>query len=143
MPGSSYSTVLVGTDGSASSVHAVARAAVIARNAGAQLLIACVSPKPRGGSEPADAPAAAQDAVGTAVEQARAAGADNVDKLLLYGDPVDELADVAKQRKADLVVVGNRGIDSLSGRLLGSVPANLSHRVLCDVLIVHTTGHRR
>ena len=24
--------------------------------------------------------------------------------------------------------------------LLGSVPANISHRAACDVLIVHTTG---
>ena len=28
----------------------------------------------------------------------------------------------------------------LAGRLLGSVPANVSHRAPCDVLIVHTTG---
>jgi nucleotide-binding universal stress UspA family protein len=38
------------------------------------------------------------------------------------------------------VVVGNRGLNSLAGRLLGSVPANISHRATCDVLIVHTTG---
>jgi len=36
-------------------------------------------------------------------------------------------------------VVGNRGLNSLAGRILGSVPANLSHRAPCDVLIVHTT----
>ena len=30
--------------------------------------------------------------------------------------------------------------DALAGRLLGSVPANISHRAACDVLIVHTTG---
>ena len=46
-------------------------------------------------------------------------------------------------RDADLVVVGNRGLNSLAGRILGSVPANLSHRSPCDVLIVHTTPKGR
>jgi nucleotide-binding universal stress UspA family protein len=55
------------------------------------------------------------------------------------GDAVDVLARVARERAADLVVVGNRGLNSLAGRILGSVPANLSHRSPCDVLIVHTT----
>ena len=31
-------------------------------------------------------------------------------------------------------------LDSLAGRVPGSVPANISHRARCDVLIVHTTG---
>ena len=38
----------------------------------------------------------------------------------------------------DLIVVGDRGIDTLSGRLLGSVPSDVSQRASCDVLIVHT-----
>ena len=58
----------------------------------------------------------------------------------MEGDPVDELGRLAKDRSVDLVVVGNRGLNSLAGRLLGSVPANISHRATCDVLIVHTTG---
>jgi hypothetical protein len=38
----------------------------------------------------------------------------------------------------DLIVGGNRGIETLSGRLLGSVPSDVSHRASCDVLILHT-----
>jgi len=34
--------------------------------------------------------------------------------------------------------VGNRGINTLSGRLLGSVPSDVSQRASCDVLIAHT-----
>ena len=37
------------------------------------------------------------------------------------------------------VVVGNRGLNSLTGRLLGSVPSVVTHRAQCDVLIVATT----
>ena len=63
--------------------------------------------------------------------------------MAVQGDPVDELARIAADREVDLVVVGNRGLNSLAGRLLGSVPANISHRATCDVLIVHTTGRGR
>jgi len=57
-------------------------------------------------------------------------------------DPFDgaAVAALAARLGADLVVVGNRGLNSLAGRLLGSVPASISHRARCDVLVVHTTG---
>ena len=41
--------------------------------------------------------------------------------------------------QADLLVVGNVGLSTIAGRLLGSVPANVSRRAKVDVLIVHTT----
>jgi nucleotide-binding universal stress UspA family protein len=56
------------------------------------------------------------------------------------GDPVDALLRVAGDEHANLIVIGNRGLNSLAGRLLGSVPANISHRATCDVLIVHTVN---
>ena len=52
----------------------------------------------------------------------------------------EALLETAKARTADLLVVGNRGLNGLAGRLLGSVPASLTHKASCDVLIVHTTG---
>jgi len=42
------------------------------------------------------------------------------------------------EHQADLLVVGNRGLNTIAGRLLGSVPADVSRRAACDVLIVHT-----
>ena len=48
------------------------------------------------------------------------------------------LLQVAEERAADLVVVGNRGINTRLGRLLGSVPSVVSQRAPRDVLIVHT-----
>ena len=38
-----------------------------------------------------------------------------------------------------MLVVGNRGMNSLSGRLLGSIPADLARVAECDVLIVRST----
>jgi nucleotide-binding universal stress UspA family protein len=151
---SSYSKVLVGTDGSASSFRAVERAAEVAADAGADLLIASaftpISDRDKGravnqlgndaykvmGSNPAE------DALRDAEALAKKAGASKVETKAAAGDPVDVLVAMIDSEKADLCVVGNRGLNSLAGRLLGSVPANITHRASCDVLIVHTTGGR-
>ncbi|GLW64966.1 universal stress protein [Actinomadura rubrobrunea] len=148
---SAYRTVLVGTDGSDSSFRAVDRAAQLAAATGATLLLATAySPMPERerlsaadrlgdlaykvqGSTPAE------DALRAARERAVAAGARDIDQVAVEGEAVDVLVRLAKERRVDLVVVGNRGLNSLAGRILGSVPASLSHRSPCDVLIVHTT----
>jgi nucleotide-binding universal stress UspA family protein len=152
---SSYSNILVGTDGSESSFRAVERAATVAADAGAKLLIASayqpLSDRDReraasqlgddayklSGSNPAE------DALRDAKAMAAKAGAKEIDTTAVAGDPVDVLASLIDDNKVDLVIVGNRGLNSLAGRLLGSVPANISHRAKCDVLIVHTTGGGR
>ena len=84
----------------------------------------------------------AEDILRDATDLAKKAGADKIDTVSQSGDPVDVLVDVIDKRDVDLCVVGNRGLNSLAGRLLGSVPANISHRASCDVLIVHTTKGR-
>ena len=40
---------------------------------------------------------------------------------------------------ADLLVVGNKGLNSIAGRILGSVPLDVARHAGIDVLIVHTT----
>lgn len=150
----SYRKVLVGTDGSDSSLRAVEAAGRLAADSGATLILVCAyQPMPERerarasdqlgdlaykveGSTPAD------DALRTARERAIAAGATDVEEAAVEGEAVDVLLDLVAEREADLLVVGNRGLNTLAGRLLGSVPASLSHRARCDVLIVHTTGGR-
>lgn len=152
MTSSPYTTVLVGTDGSESSFRAVDRAAHIARDAGATLLLACAY-RPMSSRELQDAAdqlggesykvsgsSPAETVLSDAAARAQGLGATKVDTVAVEGDPVDGLLGVVKDRGVDLLVVGNRGLNSLAGRVLGSVPANLSHKAACDVLIVHTTG---
>jgi nucleotide-binding universal stress UspA family protein len=151
----SYQTILVGTDGSESSFRAVARAGAIAADAGATLLIvsAFAEMSDREQRRAADALGEesykvmgshpAEDILREAADVAKKAGAANVDSFCKPGDPVDVLIKAVEERMVDLCVVGNRGLNSLAGRLLGSVPANISHRASCDVLIVHTTGRSR
>ena len=147
-----YQTVVVGTDGSDSSFLAVDRAAGIAADTGATLVIACAyHPASERdvrkahddlgedvayqvvGSNPAD------EAVRTAAERARRAGAAKVDTVVVDGEPVPALARVVHERGADLLVIGNRGINTLAGRILGSVPSEAARKSDVDVLIVRTT----
>ena len=67
------------------------------------------------------------------------AGATNIEEKAVVGAPVDALVDLAAEVNADLLVVGNVGLSTIAGRLLGSVPANVARRSKTDVLIVHTT----
>ena len=74
-----------------------------------------------------------------ATDRARAAGAIDIEERPIVGAPVDALVDLAEEVKADLLVVGNVGLNTIAGRLLGSVPANVARRSKTDVLIVHTS----
>ncbi|MBV8929686.1 MAG: universal stress protein [Mycobacteriaceae bacterium] len=147
---SGYRTVVVGTDGSDSSLLAVDRAAAIASQNGAKLIVATAY-------FPAGDDARAQDVLKDegykmsgnapiyailreARDRAKAAGAEEIEERPIVGAPVDALVDLAEDVSADLLVVGNVGLSTIAGRLLGSVPANVSRRARSDVLIVHTTG---
>ncbi|MDX2357236.1 universal stress protein [Dietzia sp. PP-33] len=148
---SAYKKVVVGTDGSESSYRAVDRAATLAADESATLVIACayVPADPRSVSQAADqlgedayqirGDNPAEDIVRTARDRAAAAGASSVEARTVKGAPVETLIKLADEVGADLLVVGNKGLSSLTGRLLGSVPADAARRATCDVLIVHTT----
>ena len=47
---------------------------------------------------------------------------------------------LAEEINADLLVVGDVGLDTVAGRLLGSVPADVARRAKIDTLVVHTAG---
>jgi nucleotide-binding universal stress UspA family protein len=157
-----YRTIMVGTDGSASSFRAVDRAAALAARNKAKLVVASahLSTEEKGGWSRAPAPdrvtdRSAEDSLGgegykvhgaapvyailqEARDRARAAGAEDIEQRAVVGAAVDALVDVAQEVKADLLVVGNVGLDTVAGRLLGSVPATVARRVKIDILIVHT-----
>jgi nucleotide-binding universal stress UspA family protein len=146
---SAYRTVVVGTDGSDSSFRAVDRAAQIA-GADTKLIIASAYLPQHEDTRAADAlrdesykvsgTAPIYAILQDAKERAHKAGAKNVEERSIVGAPVDALVKLAEDEKADLLVVGNVGLSTIAGRLLGSVPANVSRRAKVDVLIVHTTS---
>jgi len=145
---SAYTNVVVGTDGSDSSLRAVDRAASIAAQSGARLFVATAyfpehdDPRAadmlKGESYKTTGAAPIYAILKEAHERATAAGAKEVEEKPIVGAPVDALVDLAEEVGADLLVVGNVGLSTITGRILGSVPANVSRRAKTDVLIVHT-----
>jgi nucleotide-binding universal stress UspA family protein len=130
----------------------VDRAAEIARDTTARLVIVCAyePATPREVAAAGDVlgdeafsvvgSAPAEETLRTAAERAAARGAGKIDRVAVVGEPVKSLVSALEEHQADLLVVGNRGLNTLAGRLLGSVPAAVSRRSPCDVLIVHTVG---
>jgi nucleotide-binding universal stress UspA family protein len=145
---SAYRTVVVGTDGSDSSLRAVDKAGSIA-GADAKLIVATAYLPQNEDARAADALKGESYKVSGAApiyailqeakERAQAAGAKNVEERSIVGAPVDALVGLSEEVEADLLVVGNVGLSTIAGRLLGSVPANVSRRSKIDVLIVHTS----
>ncbi len=145
-----YKTVVVGTDGSDSSLRAVDRAGQLASDPDAKVIVATAYfpasedtraadlLKDEGYKMAGNAPIYA--ILREARDRAKAAGAHNIEERAVVGAPVDALVDLAEEVSADLLVVGNVGLSTIAGRLLGSVPANVARRSKSDVLIVHTTG---
>ncbi|MGY0497972.1 universal stress protein [Nocardia sp. FBN12] len=145
-----YRTIVVGTDGSDSSYVAVEKAAALAGDAEATLVLACAyfPTDDRDVAAAADVlkdeayqvrgSAPTNEILHIAREKATAAGAKNIVDRAIVGEPVDSLLDLVNEVDADLLVVGNRGLNTLTGRLLGSVPSDVARKSRSDVLIVHT-----
>lgn len=145
-----YKTIVVGTDGSSTANLAVDRAGAVAGDCDAELLIVCAY-EPQAHPDPEAKRALGEDAwmvvgsapaegvVRAAADRARAAGAQHVDTMTVKGPPVDVLDQAVANARADLLVVGNVGLNTFTGRILGSVPQSLARRSGVDVLIVHTS----
>lgn len=145
-----YTTVVVGTDGSDSSLRAVDRAGQLASGPDAKVIVASAFlPAPedtraadllKGEGYKMAGTAPVYDLLREARDRAKAAGAANIEERAIEGAPVDALLALVDEVGADLLVIGNVGLNTIAGRLLGSVPANVARRSKTDVLIVHTSG---
>ena len=143
-----FTRIVVGTDGSDTATQAVKQAIELARLTGAQLGIVSAYSARRGGAEQQGAPADVQYELGpredinlaldAAAADAKAAGVE-VQTHAVEADPADAILNVAEETKADLIVVGNKGMTGARRYLLGSVPNNVSHHARCSVIIVRTT----
>jgi nucleotide-binding universal stress UspA family protein len=142
-----FRTIVVGTDGSATADVAVTRAAELAALCGSQLhIVSAYTPKqvstPSGSGlegENYGWVQGAESEVDATLDGARRLATSKGAEAVTHaerGDPADVVLEVAKDVSAELVVVGNKGMQR---RILGSVPNTISHRADCDVLIIHTT----
>jgi nucleotide-binding universal stress UspA family protein len=146
-----FSSIVVGTDGSDTARKAVRAAVDLASTVGATLdIVSAYEPVPaqRLRQEARQAPADLQWTI-TPREDVEATLADAAEQLegtgvavqtfAREGDPADAILDVAEERGADLIVVGNKGMTGAKRFLLGSVPNKVSHHAPCSVLIIRTT----
>ncbi len=144
--------IVVGTDGSPTAERAVDRAVEVGQALGADVhVVTAYSMASSGEHMAARGRVAVTDLAATgrsrAVSERIVAQAKDrvhsedvtVHPHVRSGDPGQELIAVAEEERAQMVVVGNRGMNGL-GRILGSVPNLVSHRARCGVLIVPTTS---
>ena len=137
-----YQKIVLGYDESEAAKRALERAAAIAKAFGSELIVASVAPvmhsigRSAGPIDPTDPPEAHIEELKHAKAYLDGEGL-QADLVPALGDPGVTLAEVAKERDADLIVVGTHE-PSVIGRLFGqSVTEQVVHKVHCDVLIVH------
>jgi nucleotide-binding universal stress UspA family protein len=146
-----FGSIVVGTDGSETASKAVSEALELARRLGSSIeLVSAFEPVPAGRmrEESHEVPRDLEwmvnpraDVEATLREAAAAVEAAGV-PVRTYareGDPADAILDVAEERGADLIVVGNKGMTGAKRFLLGSVPNKVSHHAPCSVLIIRTS----
>jgi len=141
-----FETVVVGADGSPTAAEAVRQAIELVKLTGGRLHIVTAykpqqltSPekgidtylKSLGSHHMADA------LLADLGSQARIAGV-NTETHPMTGAPADAICEVAREVKADLIVVGNKGMTGVH-RVLGSVPNSVAHQAPCAVLIAFTS----
>jgi nucleotide-binding universal stress UspA family protein len=140
-----YQKIVLGYDESEAAKLALERAVAIAKAFGSELIVTSVAPVVRsvgrsgGPIDSTDPPAAHVEELERAKSYLEGEGV-RADLVPALGDPAGTIADLAKERDADLIVVGTHE-PSVIGRLFGqSVTEAVVHKVHCDVLIVHP-GH--
>ncbi|MFZ2102695.1 MAG: universal stress protein [Oricola sp.] len=79
---------------------------------------------------------AGREVLGAAESRARADGLSDFTSELIYGDPAHAIVEEAKGLKADLIVMGRRGLGSLTGLLVGSTTTKVGQLAPCAVLTV-------
>lgn len=121
-----YAKVLIATDGSPTADRAVERGLDLAARMGAETTLLTV---------------ASPDKAKVILDRTLADHANRnqpIATLALSGDPANVILDTVEETGADVVVVGNKGMQG-PRRFLSSVPNKVAHHAACAVLIVKTT----
>ena len=142
-----YRVIVVGTDGSERGSGAVREAMELAGPIGATLhVVQVVHPAVGAGQVDSDAWQRVIDderrqidtVRSSLVTEAEARGVTVEFHSPGRGDVADALIATAESVRADLVVVGNKGMTGVSRFILGSIPNKVAHHCRCSVLIANT-----
>lgn len=141
--------LVIATDGSRSSELAVEEGVELAQDLDARVMFVYVKSWPSSVlGEPfyqrklSHEAAEARRAVEEAMEIAHDRGVD-ADWEILDGDPAEEILRLARERHADLILVGSRGLGSVTGAVLGSVSRAIVHEADRPVLVTRARSRTR
>ena len=148
------SGIIVGTDGSAHSQHAIDWAAREAALRGVPLTVLIVyqAPVSYWGAEPGypggdtlrdQARALAQEQADKALSQLAGISPPSAEIRAVFGIPADELIQAADHAGADMIVVASRGTGGFARLRLGSVTTRLTHHAHHPVVVIPVENGRR
>lgn len=135
-----FKTIVWATDGSPNADHALPVAKALAQEHGTALVVVHIVQRfatETGLAVHADEELV-KDRLESVVEGLSGEGIDATLKIVNHigPQPAHEIADVARELGADLIVLGTRGHGAVAGLLLGSVVLRLLHVAPCPVVAV-------
>jgi nucleotide-binding universal stress UspA family protein len=147
-----FKNILVPLDYSVNGDDALRHAIALARDIGAGLLVIHVVPpydpayfeRVRASWRPdRDTEANQQEKLSKHVAKLVAPTRVRYQTELRWGDPAQMILSTAKDRGADLIVIGRNGRTRWDHLLIGSVAEKVVHHAACPVLVVHPGGGAR
>ena len=145
---SGFGKIVVAFDGSADSTQAVRLAASLASKYGSSIILVHVYPSPAIGFSAASgmpipdygdledaAKASGQSILSKGVQSAKELGVMARGELIEAPSVVEAIVNFSATEKADLIVVGTRGMTGFKQLILGSVSSGLVSHAKCPVLV--------
>ena len=148
----SFQTILVGTDFSECSMHALKVALALAARTQAKVIVAHAAPTAwslppglaLGQGEGTNwlelLQREAREQLDEFIDKARVRGLVTHDRALLIGSPAQSLLQYAQKHTVDLIVLGTHGRGSIARLMLGSVTETVVHNAEIPVLTVRGPG---
>ncbi|MDX1710762.1 MAG: universal stress protein [Rhodovibrionaceae bacterium] len=145
-----FKTIVIATDGSDNAGKAADVAIDMAKRYGSKLLVISVYRhisqlesthslvRARYTPEPPDATLSelARDAVQWVAERAKEQGLEEVETEVKRGPISRTIVEFAKNRNADAIILGSRGLGDMTGMLLGSVSHKVNSLSACTCITV-------
>jgi nucleotide-binding universal stress UspA family protein len=132
--------VLVPLDGSKLAEEALTAAIGFARTGATLVLVRAAEARTTPFIAPDDAQVAvvqeAEAYLATVADRLRRVGVQDVETTVWYGPPVESIADAARFRKADLIVMSTHGRSGLGRLVLGSVAEGVMRTTSTPVLLL-------
>ena len=135
-------TILVAVDGSDYSDKAVRYGCAIGPPLGAEVILLHVVPRLVSATPYhdtiSDQPFLALQKVGEDIlaKAKKVAGNCSVTDLIDHGDPSARIIEIADERKADLIIMGSRGLSGIKRLFVGSISDKVTNNARCPVMIV-------